>query len=312
MPSVLPHLAILVATVLWASSFATGKMGILAMTASQLLVLRFAIGAVVLVAVARLVAHGRGPAAISRQAFLIGMVAPGAATLLTYWGMLHTSAINAVVIFAWIPLATSLCAWWLIAEKTSPGVIVGAAAAVAGTVLLVSDDLADGGASLFGDFLCFLNLVAVAFGQTLLRRIARDHGYAISVTIWQLLGAAAICLVVLVLFESWLDHRGIMAVPSIGVWGLILYLALFVTAGTFALNNFGLRYIPAAHTSLYYVLMAPLGVPFAYVLLGETVTARDVGAIALVMAGVATPAAIRALRAARLDRAGGRDGRPGG
>ena len=308
MTSALPHLAILVATVLWASSFATGKMGILAMTASQLLVLRFAIGAVVLVAVARLVTHGRGPAAINRQAFLIGMVAPGAATLLTYWGMLHTSAINAVVIFAWIPLATSLCAWWLIAERTSPGVIVGASAAVVGTLLLVSDDLAEGRASLFGDFLCFLNLVAVAFGQTLLRRIARDHGYAVSVTIWQLLGAAAICLVVLLLFESWLDRRGIMAVPSIGVWGLILYLALFVTAGTFALNNFGLRYIPAGHTSLYYVLMAPLGVPFAYILLGETVTARDVGAIVLVMAGVATPAAIRVLRAARLDRAGGRDG----
>ena len=178
-------------------------------------------------------------------------------------------------------------------------------------MLLVSDDLADGGTSLFGDFLCFLNLVAVAFGQTLLRRIARDHGFAISVTIWQLLGAAAICLVVLVLFESWLDHRGIMAVPSIGVWGLILYLALFVTAGTFALNNFGLRYIPAGHTSLYYVLMAPLGVPFAYVLLGETVTDRDIAAIALVMAGVATPVAIRALRAVRLDRAGGHDGRRG-
>lgn len=306
MTRVLPHFAILIATVLWASSFATGKMGILAMTGSQLLVLRFAIGAIVLLTVVRFVSSGRGPASIHRQAFLIGMVAPGAATLLTYWGMLHTTAINAVVIFAWIPLATSICARWLISEKTSPGVIIGSAVAMLGTLVLVSDDFTNGTASLFGDLLCFLNLVAVAFGQTFLRRIARDHGNALSVTVWQLLGAATMCLIVLVFFESWLDSRGIMDVPSIGIWMLILYLALFVSAGTFALNNFGLRYIPAAHTSLYYVLMAPLGVPFAYYLLDETITIRDLGAIGLVVLGVTIPTVGRAVRLARSHDRGGR------
>tara|TARA_B100000686_G_C16340100_1_gene737482 strand:- start:21 stop:701 length:681 start_codon:yes stop_codon:yes gene_type:complete len=210
--------------------------------------------------------------------------------------MLHTTAINAVVIFACLPLATSISARWLISERTSPSVIIGSVVAVAGTLLLVSDNLASGSTSLFGDFLCLLNLLAVSFGQTFLRRIAREHGSAMSVTIWQLLGAAAFCLAVLLFFESWLDSRGIMAVPSVSVWLLILYLAVFVSAGTFALNNFGLRYLPAAHTSLYYVLMAPLGVPFAYFLLGETVTTRDISAIALVIAGVSIPTLAHALR----------------
>ena len=292
----LPHLAILTATVLWASSFATGKMAILAMTASQLLFIRFGLGALILIAVVRLTRQRTGPSDISRQAFFVGMLAPGAATLLTYWGMLHTTAINAVVIFAWLPLVTSLCAWWLIAEKPSRNVIIGSLLAVGGTLVLVSDDLMMGSPSLFGDFLCVLNLLTVGFAQTFLRRIARDHGNPMSVTTWQLLGAAAACLAVLVFFESWLDTRGLMLVPSYQVWVLILYLAVFVSAGTFALNNFGLRFISAGQTSLYYVLMAPLGVPFAYYLLGESVTPTDLIAIAMVMAGVATPALARLTR----------------
>lgn len=288
--TVLPHFAILTATVLWASSFATGKMAILAMTASQLLAMRFGLGALILIAVIRLTRQRAGLRAINRQAFFVGMLAPGAATLLTYWGLLHTTAINAVVIFAWLPLVTSLCAWWLIAEKPSRNVIIGSLLAVVGTFVLVSDDLVVGSPSLFGDFLCFLNLLTVGFAQTYLRRIARDHGNPMAVTTWQLLGAAAVCVVVLIFFESWLDTRGVMFVPSFKVWVLILYLAIFVGAGTFALNNFGLRFIPAGQTSLYTVLMAPLGVPFAYYLLGETITHIDLIAIALVMAGVATPA----------------------
>ena len=157
-----------------------------------------------------------------------------------------------------------------------------------------------GSSSLFGDFLCFLNLITVGFGQTFLRRIARDHGNTMSVTTWQLLGAASACLIVLLLFESWLDTRGVMDVPSIEVWILILYLAVFVSAGTFALNNFVLKYIPAGHTGLYFVLMAPLGVPFSYFLLAEVITANDILAIAFVMGGVATPTVAQIVR--RLSR----------
>ena len=299
----LPHMAILLATVFWASSFATGKMAILAMTASQLLVMRFGLGALILFAVIRLTRQRSWPAKINRQAFFSGMLAPGAATLLAYWGMLHTTSINAVVIFSWMPLVTSLCAWWLISEKPSRNVLIGSVIALTGTLFLVSDDLVAGSSSLFGDFLCFLNLITVGFGQTFLRRIARDHGNAMSVTLWQLLGAGSICLFVLVFFESWLDTRGLMEVPSAEVWLLILYLAVFVSAGTFALNNYGLRYISAGHTSLYYVLMAPLGVPFSYYLLDEAISITDLFAIGLVMAGVATPMGARIFQQARAHRA---------
>ena len=298
----LPHLAILLATVLWTSSFATGKLAILAMTASQLLVMRFGLGALILFAVIQLTRQRSGPTEVNRQAFFAGMIAPGAATLLSYWGMLHTTSINAVVIFALVPLVTSLYAWWLISEKPSQSVLIGSGIALSGTAVLISDDLAVGSSSLFGDFLFFLNLMAVGYGQTILRRIARDHGNPMVVTIWQLLGAGAACLFVLLFFESWLDTRGIMEVPSVKVWLLIIYLAVFVSAGTFALNNYGLRYIAAGHTSLYYVLMAPLGVPFSYYLLGESVSVADLFAIVLVMAGVAAPTVAQVFQRARIHR----------
>jgi drug/metabolite transporter (DMT)-like permease len=292
---VLSHLAILGATLLWASSFAAAKFGVDEMPASEIQALRFAI-ATALVWPAVLARRSAVPwREIAVPGFFMGAMSPGIATLFFYWGLLTTASVNAVVIAAWMPLVTSLMARFLIGEKISVQVVAGSVVALAGIGLLVSDDAAAGG-SLKGDALCIAGLLIMCLSQTYMRRLNRDHADPLAITAWQLTGGAAVSLVAMVGFESWLDTRGLMAVPSLAMWLLIGYLAVFVSLVTYLLNNYGLRRMQAAQSSLYYVLMAPLGAPISYIWLGEPISARDLAAIALVVAGVAIPAVIAAWR----------------
>ncbi len=285
----LPHGSILIATLLWATSIPAGKAAVQAMPASEILIFRFGLGGILLWLALVLVKRTAEVRAMGRRAFWIGLSAPAAATLVTYWGLLHTSAVHAVVITAGAPVTTSLIAWWLLKERPSAWIAAGTAIAAAGIALWVSDD-AVAGASLWGDFLCLLSLLFAGFAQVNNRRLGLRYGNAIAVTAWQMTSSALACLVVMVGFESWLDERGWIAVPSLDTWLLILYLAVFVTAIPFALANFTLSRMPAGRMALYTVLMAPLGVPASAVVLGEPVTPVDIAALALVTAGVALPA----------------------
>ena len=293
MTAALPHFAILGATFMWASSFAAGRMAVATMPASEILMLRFAIGALLLWLTVLLLRRELPIWQIGREAFWIGFLGSGLATIFVYWGLLLTTAVNAAVITSWMPLVSSLLAWRLLHERISRSVLIGSAFALCGVLILVSDDTVAGSSSIWGDLLCATSLVIACFTQIRLRRIGVKFGNALA---WQLTGGAVCMALIMVCFESWLDERGWMAVPGVEAWLLIAYLAVFVGASAFALNNFALRHLTAGHVSLYVVLMAPMSVPISALVIGEVVTWIDIVAIGLVSAGVAFPA-ITAARA---------------
>ena len=274
---------------MWASSFAAGRMAVATMPASEILMLRFAIGAALLWLAVFLIRRSLPTFQIAREAFWIGFLGSGLATIFVYWGLILTTAVNAAVITSWMPLVSSILAWRLLKERISHWVLIGSGFAFCGVLLLVSDDRATGSGSIWDDLLCVTSLVVACFAQIRLRRIGLKFGNTLAITAWQLTGGAVCMALIMVFFESWFDERGWMAVPGLDAWLLIAYLAIFVGAAAFALNNFALRHLTAGHVSLYVVLMAPMSVPISALVISEVVTWVDVAAIALVTAGVALP-----------------------
>ena len=266
--------------------------------------LRFAIGAALLWLAVLLVRRSQPAVRIGKEAFLIGFFGSGLATIFVYWGLILTTAVNAAVITSWMPLVSSLLAWRLLGERVSRWVLIGSAIALAGVLILVSDDRASGSGSIWGDLLCAGSLVIACFAQIRLRRIGQQFGNTLAITAWQMTGAAVCMALIMIGFESWFDERGWMAVPGVDAWILIAYLAIFVGSSAFALNNYALRHLTAGHVSLYVVLMAPMSVPISALVVGEVVTWVDIVAIALVTMGVALPAvAGRGERAAAVEAA---------
>ena len=293
----MPHLALLLATLLWSSSSAVGKIGIQAMPAGEILALRFWIGTAVIASVILLL-HGRLPRIdrIALWAFLASIFSPGLATLVTYWALLHTTALHAIVVFACAPVTTAVVARTIIKEPLSGSVLIGAGIRFGGILVLVSNQPVEGIASWFGDLLCVAGLLISSLVMTLLLPIARDFSDPLTLTVWQLAGGGNLCFLSMALFESWLDSRGWVAVGGMSVWLLVIYLSIFVSAATYFLYNYGLRHLPTIHNSLYYMLMAPLGIPMAALIVDEPILPKDVLAVVLVAAGVAYPLLASAVR----------------
>ena len=203
------------------------------------------------------------------------------------------SAVHGVVIFALMPLVTSLLGRVFLGEAITRPVLLGAAIAIAGTGLLVSGASGGNEATLFGDAIVLVGMLLACIAMLVLRRVAQSHRLPMAVTCFQLAGAGVSGLVV-ALGAAFLAGEGdalatIAQVDASG-WLLVLYLGVLVSAVAFFIYNYALRHIGVGRISLYLVLIAPLGVPLAAIFLGEMIGGRDAAAIALVVLGVAFPA----------------------
>ena len=291
----MPHLAMTVAAALWASSFIASKAMMEVISPPQLTLLRFWVGALVVLVVVVLTRKAFSIRAIGVRAFVTGFFEPGLITIVVYWGLLHTTAVHGVVLFALMPLFTSLLGRAFLGESITKPVLGGAAIAIVGTALLVSGAPAGGEATLFGDGIVFTGMLLACVAILVLRRFAQVHGQPIVVTSFQLAGAGFCGLVVvggLAVFNN--DENAFEAYLQIDTdgWLIMIYLGVLVSALAFFIYNYALRHIGVGHISLYLVLIAPLGVPLAAIFLGETVTPRDAIAIALVILGVAMPSIV--------------------
>ncbi|MDA0262002.1 MAG: DMT family transporter [Proteobacteria bacterium] len=286
----LPHVSMIVAIVLWSTIYVAGKTAVTLIPLAETIAWRFLIAAGVLwliVAWRRESWHAR---TIGMPAFIGGFFEPGVAGLLTFWGLTLTSAISATVLFSIFPLVSTLMGRIFLKEEISPLVVMGSLIAVAGTLLLIWDDAGRGDSSLTGDAIVVAAMLFIVTVQLRLRRLATIHGKPLIVTSWQMTGAAACGFVFIPILQGSDGIAVWMSTGNIDPWIVLIYMAVFVSALTFQVYNYALRYIPVGRISLYYTLVAPLGVPFAAVTLGETVSTFDLLATLFVVIGVALPA----------------------
>jgi len=286
----LPHVALVAAVTLWATIYVAAKAAMTVIPVAELISLRFTLGAGVLWAFILATGEKVEARAIGWRAFAVGLVEPGAASMLTFWGLKLTSAVSATVIFATIPVVTAALSWVFLRERT-PGVVLAASAlALAGTALLVADDAGALDTSLAGDLLILGTLVFIVAVQLVQRRLATHHGKPVVVTAWQLLGAAVAGYAVTPFAAPEAGVFAWVATAPAATWATLAYIGIMVSAVTFGIYNYALRYLPVARVNLYYTLVAPIGVPLAALLLDEPVTALDLAATLLVVVAVALPA----------------------
>ena len=286
----LPHAGLIFAVALWATIYVAAKSAMEVIPVAELIALRFTLGAGVLWAFLLIARERPDPRGIGWRAFAVGLIEPGAASMLTFWGIKLTSAVSATVIFATIPLVTAMMSRLFLRERTAPTVLLAAALALVGTVLLVAEDAAHHNDSLAGDILVLGTLFFIVAVQLVQRRLAARHGKPIVVTAWQLLGAAVAGYAVTLFAAPEAGPFAWIAEAGAETWLTVAYIGTMVSAVTFGIYNYALRFIPVARTNLYYTLVAPIGVPLAAIMLDEPITLLNVGATAPVVLAVALPA----------------------
>ncbi len=278
-------LTMLLSVLIWSSSTIASKAALGPFHITEVASLRFLLAAlilwVVVLATRQRVDFGRG----GQRAFLMGVLDPGLASLLILTGLTQTLAINVAVFFSLMPLLMPILGRLVLAERINPLVVIGAGIAFAGTSTLVWNKIALGESSLVGDGLILAGVLCVCVNQLIARRVAQSFGKPLITTASQMSTAMLIAALALFLVERPAAPFEGLALSS----GLLLLYLAAATASPFFLYNFALQHLPVGRIGLFSCLSPVLALPMASYFLGENITAIDLVAVAIVVAGVAIP-----------------------
>jgi drug/metabolite transporter (DMT)-like permease len=216
---------------------------------------------------------------------LIGVLNPGLAYLFSLIGLSRTTASMSALLWAAEPIVIMGIAWVLLGERLAPSVLVCAALAVAGVIVVAGIDLATG-ATLVGNLLIVAGVCCCALYTVLTRRIATQLTPLAIVAIQQ---TAALVVALLIWPLEWGEGVGErLAVVPVTAWawgaaGGVDYYAL-----AFWLYIKGLQHAPASLAGLFLNLIPIFGLAGAYLFLGERLApAQWLGALVIVAAVVA-------------------------
>lgn len=193
-----------------------------------------------------------------------------------------TSASQAGLVTAMLPLLVALGATAFLKEIVSRQTLLGFIVAISGTfwLSLAGQSSADAPNPLLVNFLEFLAMIAAA-GYTLsLKHLSARYSPLFLTAVQSWVGAFFFSFFLLSP-EINIPHEFHPA-PAIAV----IYLGSFVTLGAYLLYNFGVSLIPASQASAYVNLIPVFTVILAFIILGERFTIQQYFASALVLFGV--------------------------
>jgi drug/metabolite transporter (DMT)-like permease len=214
----------------------------------------------------------------SRAAILSGVAF---ACDLFFWhlSIVTTSVANATFFATTAPIWVVLFGWLLLRERASRGVLAGLALCLIGGAALIAESLALKPTSALGDL--FGLVTGVFFGLYFLTvKAARRQASAGRVTFEATLVTAALLLVVAFALEGAILPHSLKGVAALVALGWISHV------GGQGLLSVALGRLPATFSSLVIFLEAIAAAGFAYLILGEPVSAIQAIGGAAILAGI--------------------------
>jgi drug/metabolite transporter (DMT)-like permease len=193
-----------------------------------------------------------------------------------------TSASQAGMITALLPLLVAVCARWILNEALTPGMLLGFGMAIAGAgwLSLAGEATAEAPRPLLGNFLEFLAMVCATGYIISLKRLTRRYTPFFLTAVQAFVGAAFFLVILCLPSTVW---------PTRLAWEptlAIVYLGAVVTLGAYGLYNYGVSRIPASKASIFVNLIPVFTVILGWLILDERFTGAQYLASALVFIGI--------------------------
>ena len=194
----------------------------------------------------------------------------------------NTTASQAGMITAMLPLLVAVAARFFLKEHITGKTMAGFVLAITGAVWLsISGESSEGAPNPpLGNFLEFLAMVAATGYIITLKRLTRDYSPFFLTAVQAFIGA--------------LFFLPFLSLPSTTLpaqfhpvsAGAVLYLGTAVTMGAYGLYNFGVSRLPASQASAFVNLIPVFTVFLGWLILGETFTAPQYIASIAIFAGI--------------------------
>lgn len=272
-------LAIAAANLLWGGSTVASKTALEQVPPLTLAALRAAVALAILWP---LVARSGARPATGRTPALLGLIGVAIFCGCQNLALRHASASTVALINGGIPVLTALAAVVVLRERPGGRRLFGLVVALVGVAAVVLAGIDRGGGSILGAALAFVSAASFASYAVLGRRVFPTGG-ALPVVA----GSTRYGLLFLLpgaLLELMTGRQG---TPTVGDGLVVLYLGAGCSALAFVLLGYGLARLGAAHAAVFGNLKPLVGVGLAVALLGESVTAGQLGGGALAIVGVA-------------------------
>jgi drug/metabolite transporter (DMT)-like permease len=302
------YVVLLIANLVYATGYTVTRVVLADVGPATLALARLALGALVLLPLARVLHPGAGPVTTRDRwrIFWMGVLGFAGAFALGNWGIARSTASNAALLITVEPTAVILLSPLLLGERLTRRECAGAALAVIGGAIVMLDGVPGLTVALAphwrGDVLLVLSGLAYA-SYSLIGREVLGRYPALPVTAWSILWGAA-AMVPLAAAEWVAGHRP--RLTPVAVAGT-LYLAVVMTALGYAAWNYALERVEAPRAAIFLNIQPLLGALLGVWWLGEPLTAFMVAGGALILLGVHL--AVRAGR--RESPRDGLDGRDG-
>jgi len=270
-------------TVAFGLSFVATKYALRGFEPLLLALLRFALAGGILWVVWR---FRRGPQRVSRGE--LGRLAVlGFVSLTVYFsfenlGIARTSASEAAILIATIPLFVVILNTFTLREHNTARQWAGIALSFAGIAALVLfGGGGAGGGRLTGNLLVLAASLSAGVYSILARRLLVSRPALFVTTFQNLFGA-------LFMLPLALAEAALVGVrhPTPGAAGGVLFLTVVCSITAYLLLNYAFRFIPASKVAVFINLTPIVAVASAYVLLGERFTPGQAVAAVVVVAGV--------------------------
>lgn len=274
-------ICLVIAMALWGSSFIALKVAFAELPAMWVIFARMALGRLVFLLAWRW--RGQMHYRAGDWKYLLGLAAcePCLYFLFEALALQYTSAAQAGMVTALLPLLVAVGAYVFLREQVSRTTWAGFLIAMAGAVWLSLAGSVDEHASnpMLGNFYELLAMLC-AMGYTLILK----H---LSARYSPFLLTAMVAFVGRVFFFPlvWFTAPIPSSVSPLAL-GAVVYLGIVVTVGAYGLYNFGVSRLPASQASGFTNLIPVFTLLFAIVLLGERLNFVQMLAAAVVFAGV--------------------------
>ncbi|WP_337833090.1 DMT family transporter [Desulfopila inferna] len=280
---ILPQLGLLTAMMLWASSFVALK---IAFRAYDPMVVIF--GRMLVASMCFLIIGFRFRRSFTYQKgdylriLFMAFCEPCLYFLFEAQAIVYTTASQAGIITATLPIMVMVSASLLLKEKTGIKGWLGAVLAIAGVLWLTleSSPVENAPNPALGNFFEFVAMICATGYMVTLRHLVLRYSPFFLTAIQAFVG----CIFYFpFLFLPTTTLPSSLSVPSTLA---ICYLGAVITLGAYGLYNYGAKYIPASQAASYVNLIPVISVLLGWLILDESFARNQIFAAAVVMMGV--------------------------
>lgn len=278
----LPTLALLGAAMLWGSSFIAMKVAVGVFPPPLVVFGRMFIGTGLFALLFRRLRYVRYRKGDWRWLLLMAAFEPGLYFLFEAYALRLTTASQAGMVAALLPLMMGVGAVVFLGERPKARTWLGFILAVVGVVWLSMAGSSSENAPhpLLGNMLEFLAMSSAVGYMLLLKRLSAHYSP------WFLTAVQTVCGCLFYLPFVPFFPETLTSVPPMGALFAVIYLGAVVTIVAYGLYNYGMSKLPASQATSFINLIPVFAVLMGWSILGERFTTQQILAAVLVLVGV--------------------------